>query len=231
MPHHKTYFNWSTGKDSALALYYLLQDKKYNVEYLLTAVNTHYNRVSMHGLRTRLLEQQIAAIDIPGGILELPEQPANAEYEMLMKQKVTQLKAMGFEYAAFGDIFLEDLRQYRERQLEPLGMKTIFPLWQKDSRQLMEEFIALGFKAITVCVNAELLDQSFAGRVIDNDFINSLPNGVDACGENGEFHTFCFDGPVFKFPIRFSIGETVFKEYGTEETKNGFWFCDLLPVD
>jgi len=231
MPHHKTYFNWSTGKDSALALYYLLQDKKYSVEYLLTAVNTHYNRVSMHGLRTGLLEQQIAAIDIPGGILELPEQPANAEYEMLMKQKVTQLKAMGFEYSAFGDIFLEDLRQYRERQLEPLGMKTIFPLWQQDSKQLMKEFIALGFKAITVCVNAELLDQSFAGRVIDNGFINSLPNGVDACGENGEFHTFCFDGPVFKFPIRFSIGETVFKEYGTGDTKSGFWFCDLLPVD
>ena len=227
----KTCFNWSTGKDSALALYYLLQDKKYSVEYLLTAVNTHYNRVSMHGLRAGLLEQQIAAIDIPGGILELPEQPANAEYEMLMKRKVTQLKAMGFEYAAFGDIFLEDLRQYREQQLEPLGMKTIFPLWQKDSRQLMEEFIALGFKAITVCVNAELLDQSFVGRMVDTDFINSLPDGMDACGENGEFHTFCFDGPVFKFPIRFSIGETVFKEYGTGDTKSGFWFCDLLPVD
>jgi uncharacterized protein (TIGR00290 family) len=229
MDKHKTYFNWSSGKDSALALHYLLQDPNYSVEYLLTSVNAHYNRVSMHGLRTELLQQQVNAIGIANGTIELPEQPSNAEYETLMRQKVAQLKASGFDYAAFGDIFLEDLKQYRERQLAAMRIKTVFPLWKKDTRQLLHAFIASGFKAITVCVNAQLLDDSFVGRIIDHDFINDLPKGVDVCGENGEFHTFCYDGPIFKHPVKFSIGETVFKEYKNKETKSGFWFCDLVP--
>jgi uncharacterized protein (TIGR00290 family) len=228
MHKHKTYFNWSSGKDSALALHYLLQDKDYSVDYLLTSVNAHHKRVSMHGLRMELLQQQVKAIGIPNGTVELPEQPTNAEYEKRMIEKVKQLKADGFEYAAFGDIFLEDLRKYREQQLEKLNIKTVFPLWKKDTKQLILEFIDLGFKAIVVCVNATLLDKSFTGRIIDKDFISDLPEGIDPCGENGEFHTFCFDGSVFKHPIKFSIGETVFKEYKDDRMKSGFWFCDLL---
>src|SRR5690606_25649404 len=147
---HKTYFNWSSGKDSALALHYLLQDKNYDVEYLLTSVNEHHNRVSMHGVRRDLLQQQLNIIGIPNGTIELPKQPDNAEYEKRMANNVQQLKADGFEYAAFGDIFLEDLKKYREQQLETLSIKTVFPLWKKDTKQLMNEFIALGFKAVVV---------------------------------------------------------------------------------
>lgn len=225
---HQTYFNWSSGKDSALGLHYLLHDKNYHVGYLLTSVNAHHNRVTMHGLRAELLQQQVNAIGIPNGTVELPEHPTNVEYEKLMNEKVKQLKTDGFKYAAFGDIFLEDLKKYREQQLQPFNIKTVFPLWKKNTRQLINEFIELGFKAIVVCVNAALLDRSFAGRIIDNDFINDLPAGIDPCGENGEFHTFCFDGSFFKHPIKFSIGKTVFKEYENDGMKSGFWFCDLL---
>ena len=227
----KTYFNWSTGKDSALALHYLLQDKNYSVNYLLTSVNAFHKRVSMHGLRTELLQKQVNAIGIPSGVIELPEHPTNEEYKELMREKVQQLKTDGFEYAAFGDIFLEDLKEYREQQLQQLNIKALFPLWKKDTKQLIHEFIDLGFKTIVVCVNADLLDKSFAGRIIDNDFMNDLPEGVDPCGENGEFHTFCFDGPIFKYPVRFSVGETVFREYQHGQLKSGFWFCDLLPEE
>lgn len=228
MNRNKVYFNWSSGKDSALALHYLLQDKNYSVEYLLTSVNAHHNRVSMHGLRTELLYLQTETIDIPCGIIELPEHPNNAQYESLMTKAVQQLKVDGFEYAAFGDIFLEDLRKYREQQLQRLNIKTVFPLWKKDTKQIIREFIDLGFKAIVICANADLLDQSFVGRQIDNDFINDLPSGVDPCGENGEFHTFCFDAPFFKQEVSFLIGETVLREYKNGDTTSRFWFCDLV---
>lgn len=228
MPKQKTYFNWSTGKDSALALYYLLQDKNYTVDYLLTSVNSHYQRVSMHGLSVELLQQQFDAIDIPNGTIQLPEQPTNAEYEKLMAEKVRQLKAEGFEYSAFGDILLEDLKKYREQQLKPFGIKTVFPLWQKDTTRLMVEFIDLEFKTVVVCVNAEHLDKSFAGRIVDKQFLEDMPKEVDPCGENGEFHTFCFDAPYFKNPIDFEIGEKVYREYTHGELKSGFWFCELL---
>jgi len=227
--HTKTYFNWSTGKDSALALYYLLQDSNYSVERLFTSVNSHYNRVSMHGLQKELLQQQIEAIGIPGMTVELPAQPSNAEYEALLKEKVEGLVADGFECAAFGDIFLEDLKAYREKQLEPFGIKTVFPLWKKDTRELLTQFLKLGFKAITVCVDGRKLDSSFVGRIIDESFIADLPEGVDICGENGEFHTFCFDGPYFKKPVVFTKGKVIMREYNTNGFKSQFWFCDLLP--
>jgi uncharacterized protein (TIGR00290 family) len=225
----KTYFNWSTGKDSALALQYLLQDQAYSVEYLLTTINTHYKRVTMHGLRVELLNQQVRAIGIPSGQMGLSENPSNTEYEEKIGEKVTQLKAEGFEYSAFGDIFLEDLKQYREQQLAAFGIELLFPIWKKDTRSLIEEFIDLGFKAVVVCLNSKVLDKSFAGRVIDRQFIRDLPKGVDPCGENGEFHTFCYDAPYFNNPIPFSIGETILKEYQHGEIKTGFWFCDLIP--
>ena len=226
----KTYFNWSTGKDSALALYYLLRDKNYSIEHLLTSVNAHHDRVSMHGLRRKLLELQISALEIPHGTIELPEQPSMEEYETLMTRTVQHLKEQGFECAAFGDIFLEDLKQYREKQLSAFAIQTVFPLWKKDTTGLLKEFLSLGFKAIIVCVNAEVLDQSFAGRIIDEHFINDLPPGVDPCGEHGEFHSFCFDGPIFKNPMPFAVGTTIYREYKSPNTqeKTGFWFCDLL---
>jgi uncharacterized protein (TIGR00290 family) len=232
LPELKTYFNWSSGKDSALALYYLLQDKNYRVEHMITSINAHHDRVSMHGLRRGLLEKQIVSLGIPHSSIELPEQPSMPEYEILMREKVLHLQEEGFECAAFGDIFLEDLKKYREEQLAPFNIRTVFPLWKKDTRQLLKEFIDAGFKAILVCTNARLLDASFAGRTIDENFVNDLPPGVDACGENGEFHTFCFDGPIFKKPISFQLGEKTYREYKDPENKNnmGFWFCDLLPI-
>jgi uncharacterized protein (TIGR00290 family) len=228
----KTYFNWSTGKDSALALYHLLKQKDYQVEKLLIAINAYHNRVSMHGLRRELMEQQIDALGIPFTTLELPEQHSMEEYETIMIKTVLGLVKEGFEYSAFGDIFLEDLRAYREKQLAACGIKALFPLWKKNSKKLLNEFIHLGFKAILVCVNGNMLDASFAGRVIDKNFILDLPPGIDPCGENGEFHTFCFDGPIFKKPVEFLIGEKIFREYkspGNSQENIGFWFCDLLP--
>ena len=152
------------------------------------------------------------------------------EYEALMTKSVLHLKQQGFGCAAFGDIFLEDLKLYREKQLAALGIQPVFPLWKKDTTALLHEFLSLGFKAIIVCVNADKLDKSFAGRIIDKSFINDLPQGVDPCGENGEFHSFCFDGPIFKNPIPFTVGATIYREYESpnKEGKTGFWFCDLL---
>ncbi|QEE50540.1 adenine nucleotide alpha hydrolase [Flavobacterium alkalisoli] len=225
----KTYFNWSSGKDSALALHYLLQDKNYSVDCLLTSVNSHYDRVSMHGLRKELLLKQVEAIGIPITTIELPLQPSNEDYEAIMRAKVDELLEQNYTTAAFGDIFLEDLKVYREKQLEPFGLKAVFPLWKKDTKQLLTEFIDSGFKTITVCVNGTKLDKSFVGRVIDHDFIKELPDDVDPCGENGEFHTFCFDASYFKKPVDFTIGETIYREYDNHGTKTGYWFCDLLP--
>lgn len=227
----KTFFNWSSGKDSALALHYLFNQKQFDVSYLLTTVNAHYDRVSMHGVRVELLEQQLEAIGIPSGKMELPEMPSNAVYEELMGAKLQQLKDEGYGYAGYGDIFLEDLKTYREEQLKPFNIKAIFPIWKKDTRQLVQEFIDLGFKAVVVCANSAFLDESFAGRLIDQEFLQDLPDGVDPCGENGEFHTFCFDAPYFRNPVAFSVGEVVTREYEHGETTTSFWFCDLLTGD
>jgi uncharacterized protein (TIGR00290 family) len=241
---YKTYLNWSSGKDAAFALHYLQQDKNYEVAHLLTAINAHHNRVSMHGVRRELLEQQIAAIGLPFSTIELPEQPSMQEYEAQMERSIVQLKSTGFTHAAFGDIFLEDLRLYREQQLQKTGVCSVFPLWKKDTKQMLQELIGAGFKAIVVCINAQLLPEAFAGRIIDETFINDLPANIDACGENGEFHTFCFDGPIFKKPVPFTVGEKVFREYKApastnendecfitpQQTNMGFWFCDLLPT-
>jgi uncharacterized protein (TIGR00290 family) len=146
-----------------------------------------------------------------------------------------------FHHTIFGDIFLEDLRTYREEQLSPLGLNIHFPLWKRDTKELLTEFLDLGFKTIIVCVKASLLDKEFAGKIIDKDFVKELPIAVDACGENGEFHTFVFDGPIFKSPVKFSIGEKVYREYASPKNNDdtcfspdqasqmGFWYCDLIP--
>jgi uncharacterized protein (TIGR00290 family) len=198
----------------------------------------------MHGVQEVLMEQQAAAIGLPLQKLVLPDQPSMSDYEGYMMQTLQGLQEEEFSHALFGDIFLEDLKVYRETQLARVGFKAVFPLWKRDTTELLHEFIDLGFKTILVCIKAELLDQSFAGRVIDKDFIKDLPKDVDPCGENGEFHTFVFDGPIFQQPVLFDKGEVVFREYKAPKDSNdncfskqpqrpssmGFWFCDLLPV-
>ncbi len=237
MKTHKTYFNWSSGKDSALALYHLLNDQRYSVEELITTVNSHYNRVSMHGLRKELLVAQTKALNIPASLIELPEMPSMAVYEQKMTEAVYRLKQSGFTHSAFGDIFLEDLRDYRDKQLAKENLTSIYPLWKRDTKALLNEFLDLGFKTIIVCANSKYFDDNFVGTIIDKSFIDNLPQGVDPCGENGEFHTFCFDGPIFKKPIDFKIGEKVYREYDHPNTddsicssdKYGVWYCDLIP--
>ncbi len=239
---YKSLFNWSGGKDSSLALYHTLNDKRYSVEKLLTNVNNQHRRISMHGVREELLEQQAISIGIPLQKLVLSDQPSMIEYEEQMMQTMRQLQKENFTHSMFGDIFLEDLKTYRETQLEKVQMSAVFPLWKRDTTELIHEFIDLGFKTIVVCVKAELLDESFAGRIIDKDFLKDLPNNLDPCGENGEFHTFVFDGPIFKKPVLYKIGEKVFREYKAlvndkdkcftrsplPSSSMGFWFCDLL---
>ncbi|WP_372936756.1 diphthine--ammonia ligase [Seonamhaeicola sp.] len=234
---HKTYFNWSSGKDSALALYHLLQNENYTVDELITTVNSHYNRVSMHGLRNELLQAQTNAIGIKSSFIELPEMPDMATYETIMNKTISRLKNDGFTHAAFGDIFLEDLRTYRENQLVKQGFKAVFPIWKRNTKELLNEFLDLGFKTIVVCANSKYFNKDFVGTVINKDFIKNLPKGVDPCGENGEFHTFCFDGPIFKNPINFEMGDKVYREYTNPKTNNsdcesdnyGVWYCDLIP--
>ncbi|MDR6528995.1 uncharacterized protein (TIGR00290 family) [Chryseobacterium rhizosphaerae] len=231
----KALFNWSSGKDSALALYKILQENRYEVTTLLTSINKEFQRISMHGVHVSLLEQQAANIGIPLIKMELPKEPSMEEYREIMNKTMSEIQAQGVTHSVFGDIFLEDLRQYREEQLNSIGMKAVFPLWKQNTSDLIHEFLDLGFKTIVTCVNGNYLDKSFAGRIIDQNFINDLPKNVDPCGENGEFHTFTFDGPIFKNPIQFTIGETVKKTYpkpkANPEEEDGeyiFWFCDLL---
>lgn len=232
---YKAYMNWSGGKDSALALHKILQQQQYSVDCLLTSVNAVHNRISMHGVRRELLLAQAESIGLPLTTIELPEEPGMTEYEAVLQQKVTELKEQQFTHSIFGDIFLEDLKSYREKKLAEAGLSGVFPLWKMDTKELIREFIELGFKTIIVCVNEKFLDKSFCGRIIDQSFINDLPSNVDVCGENGEFHTFVFDGPIFKRPVSFIKGETVYKKYKAPKTNDtvaeadyGFWFCDLL---
>ncbi|OYX27947.1 MAG: ATP-binding protein, partial [Flavobacteriales bacterium 32-35-8] len=161
----KTYFNWSSGKDSALALYHLLQDNRYAVDELITTINSHYNRVSMHGLRKELLLAQTEALNIPSNLIELPEMPSMEIYEQRMVETVSRLKSEGFTHSAFGDIFLEDLRIYREEQLAKQNLKAVFPIWKRDTKELINDFLDLGFKTIIVCANSKYFNEDFVGTV------------------------------------------------------------------
>jgi uncharacterized protein (TIGR00290 family) len=234
----RAYFNWSGGKDSALALWKVLKGEEFKVEYLLTSMNSFHDRVSMHGVRRNLLETQACSLNISLTTIELPEQPSMAEYENALIDKVKTIKEQGIIHSIFGDIFLEDLKIYREQKLTSMGIQCVSPIWKKDPKNLITEFLLEGFKAMVVCINEKFLDKSFCGRMIDENFLNDLPSTVDACGENGEFHSFVFDGPVFKYPIPFVKGDIVYKEYKapgniddiSDPGKNyGFYFCDLLP--
>lgn len=232
----KALFNWSSGKDSALALYNIIQENQYEVTTLLTSINKEFQRISMHGVHVNLLEQQASLLGIPLTKMELPKEPSMEEYQEIMNTTMAEIKGQGITHSIFGDIFLEDLRQYREKQLHSIGMQAVFPLWKQNTSDLIREFLKLGFKTIVTCVNGTYLDKSFAGRIIDQQFLDDLPENVDPCGENGEFHTFTFDGPIFKSPVQFEIGETVKKTYPKpksnpedQDEEYVFWFCDLIP--
>lgn len=239
---NKAYLNWSSGKDAAFSLYRLQNSKEYQIEKLVTTVNSEVDRVSMHGLRTELLIKQAASLGLPLTLIKLNGSVSMETYNTVMAEAVEQLKSEDYTHSVFGDIFLEDLKKYREEQLEEIGIEAVFPLWKKDTKELITEFIELGFKAITVCVNAKVLDKSFCGREVDLEFIKSLPENVDPCGENGEFHTFVYDGPNFKEPIKFKVGAIIEKKYSPSKDESdcfkekpqswdtAFWYCDLLPT-
>jgi len=229
MKKNKAIFCWSGGKDSSLALYKVLQENKYDVCYLLTTINGNNKRISMHGIRESLLDEQVESIGIPQ-MKVYTYDTSNDEYEKAMEDAFLQAKIEGINYVIYGDIFLEDLRLYRERTLNRVGLKAVFPLWKKDTRSLIDEFIRYQFKTVVCCVNAAVLDKSYVGRLIDLDFVKSLPKGVDVCGENGEFHSFCFDGPIFKKPINIQIKEKIFKTLdiaSNNDTKIGFWYSEI----
>jgi uncharacterized protein (TIGR00290 family) len=215
-------FSWSGGKDSALAMVEILQNPNYHIAALLTTVTEEYDRISMHGVRRALLERQAAALGLPLEIVFIPKSSSNDEYEARMGKALARYQAAGVNSVVFGDIFLEDLRSYREGKLATLGMQGIFPLWKRDTRALAHSLAPLGFRAITTCVDTHALGKEFVGRVIDERFLAELPPTVDACGENGEYHSFVYEGPIFGEKISCTVGETVLRE-------NRFWYCDLYP--
>lgn len=235
------FINWSSGKDACFALWTIRQQGLYDVRYLFTTLNAGFHRVSMHGVREALLDEQARQLGIPLRKAYLPENASMEDYNRLMQLRMEEMLRENITHAVFGDIFLEDLRAYRETQLARVNMQGVFPVWKQDSRSMLLQIIQAGFKAIVVCVNARYLDASFAGRIIDEHFLADLPPGVDPCGENGEFHTFVFDGPLFRAPVPFTPGETVERTYapsGKSDTPDGepaavwdnrFFFKELLP--
>jgi uncharacterized protein (TIGR00290 family) len=213
-------FCWSGGKDSAMALHALLQQQQFRVIALLTTVTEGYERISMHGVRRELLLRQAESIGLPLHEVLIPPQCINSIYEARMEQALRIFYDQGVRKVAFGDIFLEDIRAYREKNLSRIGMTALFPIWKRDTRELVRFFHALRFRAIAVCIDPKVLEASFAGRELSESFFRDLPPSADPCGENGEFHTFVFDGPIFRWPIPVRTGEIVHRE--------SFVFCDLL---
>jgi len=218
----KVVLSWSGGKDSTLALYEIQRSHQYSVAALLTTITRDYSRISMHGVREVLLERQAESISLPLRKVYIPANCTNEIYADIMEKEMNLLKAENIYTIAFGDIFLQDVRDYRENNLRKVGMKAVFPLWSKNSQELVGYFIKLGFKAVVTTVDPRKLNPGFCGRIIDRQFIKDLPENIDPAGENGEFHSFVFEGPIFKCPIRFSIGERVMRD--------SFYFCDLLPI-
>ncbi len=212
--------SFSGGKDSVYALYRLQQTGGYSVHSLLTTVSCEFNRISMHGVRRELLLKQAAAIRFPLEILELSTAPDNGEYVRVTNAAFASWKDRGVGNVIFGDLFLCDLRRWREEQLAAIGMRGVFPIWRLDTRRVALDFIHAGFKAVLVCIDLEKLPPEFAGRDFDQSLLDALPPGVDPCGENGEFHTFVYDGPLFDRPVPIVHGETV--------TRGRFRYRDLF---
>lgn len=228
----KAIMNWSGGKDSALALWRMLQTGAYQIETLLTSFNEANQRVSMHSVREELIDAQARQLGMGQTKLFLPEDSSMDSYRQRMADTLQPLVDGGVTHAVFGDIFLEDLRQWRETQLAQQSLTGVFPLWKADSLALLDQFWAAGFATIVVSVNSNHLDESFCGRVLDRQFVADLPPSVDPCGENGEFHTFVYRAPYFNEDILVRIGETVtrtyhFQDAAGEERMSTYFFTDL----
>jgi uncharacterized protein (TIGR00290 family) len=218
----KIWLSWSSGKDSAWALHELRASPDFEVTRLLTTINRAASRVAMHAVREELLEAQAAAAGLPLVKVPIPSPCSNAEYEQAMGAAMAQARAEGILHVAFGDLFLEDVRRYREEKLLAVGMTPIFPLWGRETHRLAREMIAGGLRAYLTCVDPRQIDRHFAGRSFDASLLDELPASVDPCGEKGEFHSFAFAGPMFAVPLAVAPGEIV--------ERDGFVFADLLPA-
>lgn len=214
--------SWSGGKDSALALWVLARDPAWRVVRLLTTVTTGYDRVSIHGVRRSLLARQAAALGLPVTEVEIPPGCSNEVYEARVAEALARPECAGVRCVAFGDLFLEDVRAYRERQMAALGRRAVFPLWGRDTGETARAVIDAGFRAVVVALDPARLDRSLAGRDYDRRLLAGLPAGVDPCGERGEFHTFAWDGPVFSRPVAVRRGRVV--------ERQGMVYCDLEPA-
>ncbi len=213
---------WSGGKDSSLSLWELRRQDRWDIRALLTTVTRDYDRISMHGVRRTLLHQQAESLGLPLHEVFITPRADNSKYEQAMANALLPLREQGVRHIAFGDIFLQDLKEYRQTQMGLIDMECVFPIWQRDTTELATTFIDNGFGGITTCVDPKKLGERHVGCRIDHEFLNSLPETVDPCGENGEFHSFVFDGPIFQDSIPFSIGEKV--------ERDSFLFCDLVSV-
>jgi uncharacterized protein (TIGR00290 family) len=215
--------SWSGGKDCSLALYEIQKSGEYEVAALLTTVTKDYDRITMHGVRRELVEEQAKAIGFPLHEIFISKNVSDKEYDRIMEMEMKALKEEGVSSVVFGDIFLEDVRRYREENLSKVSMRAVFPLWKRNSRGLVGDFIKLGFKAVVVCVDSNTLTKDHVGRMVDEEFLKELSNDVDPAGENGEYHTFVFDGPIFRRRVKFKKGKIVFRE-------NRFYYMDLMPL-
>lgn len=223
---------WSGGKDSAMALQKARQNPQIDIVGLVTALTRNTAQTSVHKISEEVLERQSRQIGLPLRKMWVQENPANQEYEDALTEVYAQLKQEGISTVVYGDIFLEDVKAYREVLLDKAGMKSLFPLWQTDTRKLMDNFINSGFKAIVCSINTALLDETYLGKELDSQFFYNLPAGVDPAGENGEFHTFCYDGPVFKEAVNFKTGAKHFTslslEWEEEKITQTFGYIDIL---
>jgi uncharacterized protein (TIGR00290 family) len=219
----KVIVSWSGGKDSALSLYEIQRSGRYQVASLLTSINEHHDRVSMHGVRREMLERQAQALGLPLIKIPIPRDCSEEEYESRLMDVLGQVKSDGIERVVFGDIFLEWIKEYREKNLARVGMTPILPIWGRDTGELAQSFIALGFRAVLTCVNTKAMPKSFLGRVFDERLLAELPPGVDPGGENGEFHSFVFAGPIFRKSIPYTLGRTV--------SRDSYGFRDVLPEE
>lgn len=212
--------SWSSGKDSAWALHVLQGDPSVQVVGLLTTLNERAHRVAMHAVRESLLDEQASALGLSLTKVYLPDPCSNADYERAMSKAMRDARHQGVDAIAFGDLFLEDIRRYREENLAPTGIEPIFPLWGTPTTDLARKMVAAGLRAIVTSVDPAQLDPRFAGRVFDQAFLEDLPDGVDCCGENGEFHTFAYAGPMFEQPLAVTPGRAV--------TRDGFVYFDVV---
>jgi uncharacterized protein (TIGR00290 family) len=215
----KTVVSWSSGKDSAWMLHVLKRDPSIEIGGLLTTMNEQFDRVAMHGVRRRLVEAQAGAAGVPLRTVPLPWPCTNEEYETRMRRAVARAVAEGFTHVAFGDLFLEDVRRYREDKLAGTGLTPLFPIWGIPTDRLAAEMVENGLRSVLTCVNPKHLDRSFAGREFDRALLADLPADVDKCGERGEFHSFAYDGPMFHHPLAVTVGEVV--------DRDGFVFADV----